>query len=68
MAEEEFNRIFVDKGLPDDIPDFEVTAEDQIGLAQLMVKVGVAPSNGEAGRLIQCGGVQIDGEKVSDPR
>ncbi len=68
MAEEEFNRIFVDKGLPDDIPDFEVTAEDQIGLAQLMVKAGVAPSNGEAGRLIQGGGVQIDGEKISDPR
>lgn len=67
-AEDEFNRIFVEKGLPDEVPDFEVTAEDQVGLAALMVKAQLAASNSEAGRLIQGGGVQIDGEKVSDPR
>ncbi|UOF02694.1 tyrosine--tRNA ligase [Bdellovibrio reynosensis] len=67
-AEEEFNRIFVDKGLPDEVPDFEVSSEAQVGLAPLMVKAGMAASNSEASRLIQGGGVQIDGEKVSDPR
>ncbi|ASD64384.1 tyrosine--tRNA ligase [Bdellovibrio bacteriovorus] len=67
-AEDEFNRIFVEKGLPDEVPDFEVSAEDQVGLAALMVKAQLAASNSEAGRLIQGGGVQIDGEKVSDPR
>ena len=50
------------------MPDFEVSAEDQVGLAALMVKAQLAASNSEAGRLIQGGGVQIDGEKVSDPR
>ncbi|MFV8259768.1 tyrosine--tRNA ligase [Bdellovibrio bacteriovorus] len=67
-AEDEFNRIFVEKGLPDEVPDFEVEAETQVGLAALMVKAQLAASNSEAGRLIQGGGVQIDGEKVSDPR
>ncbi|CAE79099.1 tyrosine--tRNA ligase [Bdellovibrio bacteriovorus] len=67
-AEDEFNRIFVEKGLPDEVPDFEVEAETQMGLAALMVKAQLAASNSEAGRLIQGGGVQIDGEKVSDPR
>lgn len=67
-AEDEFNRIFVDKGLPDDVEEFSVAPEVQAILSQLMVKAGLAASNSEAGRLIQGGGVQIDGEKVSDPR
>ncbi|WP_374078828.1 tyrosine--tRNA ligase [Bdellovibrio bacteriovorus] len=67
-AEDEFNRIFVDKGLPDDVPDFEVEAEAQVGLPALMVKAGLVASNGEGSRLIQGGGVQIDSEKVSDPK
>ena len=69
-AEDEFNRIFVDKGMPDEIPDFvisrsEIPAEG-IGIGPLMVKAGLAASNSEAGRLIQGGGVQIEGQKVSD--
>lgn len=67
-AEDEFNRIFVDKGMPDEIPELEVSAEAQVGLVSLLVKAGAAASNSEGTRLIQGGGVQIDGEKVSDPR
>lgn len=67
-AEDEFNRIFVDKGLPDQIEEFVVSAEVQAGLCPLMVKANMAASNGEASRLIAGGGVQIDGAKVSDPR
>ncbi|MEK2644750.1 tyrosine--tRNA ligase [Bdellovibrio sp. BCCA] len=67
-AEDEFNRIFVEKGLPDDVPEFEVEAEAQVGLPALMVKAGLVASNGEGSRLIQGGGVQIDSEKISDPK
>lgn len=66
QAEEEFNRIFVNKGLPDDVPEFSVAAQLQVPLVQLMVKVGFAASNSEAGRLITAGGVQMDQEKVSN--
>lgn len=67
-AEDEFNRIFVEKGLPDEVPEFAVDAEAQVGLPALMTKAGLCASNGEGSRLIQGGGVQIDGEKVSDPK
>ncbi len=48
-----------------EIPAAEV--EGEVGLLTLLVKAGIAPSNGEARRLVQQGGISIDGEKVSDP-
>lgn len=62
-AEDEFNRIFVDKGLPDQIEDYvyETSAHNslQIGLVQLMVLSKVATSNSEATRLITGGAVAL---------
>ncbi len=37
-----------------------------IGVLTLLVKCGLAASNGEARKLVQGGGVSIDGEKVAD--
>ncbi len=68
MAEEEFHRIFVDKGLPDEVPEIELSAENQKGFCVLMVQLGLAQSNSEAARLIQGGGVQLDGQKLSDAK
>ena len=48
-----------------EIPAAEV--EGEVGLLTLLVKAGIAPSNGEARRLVQQGGISIDGEKVTDP-
>lgn len=67
-AEEEFNRMFVDKGLPDDVPERTLPAEKQVALTALLVRLSLCESNGEASRLIQGGGVQIDGLKVTDHR
>ena len=38
-----------------------------IGVLDLLVKAGLAPSRGEAKRLVVQGGVAVDGEKVADP-
>ena len=69
-AEAEFNRIFVQKDLPDEIPEYEIpseeTPEGKIWLVKLLVLAGFAKSNGEARRLIQGGGVYIDGTTVDD--
>lgn len=55
-----------------DMPEAELTEADfeegSIGILNLLVKAGLAPSNGEARRNVQQGGVSIDGEKVSDVR
>ena len=63
--------IFVSGGASADMPTTELTAEDvpedSIGVLSLMVKCGLAKSNGEARRLIQQGGVLIADEKVTDP-
>lgn len=66
-AEDEFNRIFVDKGMPDQVEEITVSPQ-QIGLTQLMTTVGITASNSEATRLIQGGGVQINQQKISDSK
>ncbi len=54
------------------MPEVELTEADfeegRIGILNLLVKAGLAPSNGEARRNVQQGGVSIDGEKVEDAR
>ena len=67
-AEDEFNRIFVDKGLPDEVPELKMAAEKNLGLSALMVKAGLVSSNGEGSRLIQGGGVSLNGEKIADAK
>ena len=53
-----------------DMPEVKLTDDDftdgQIGILNLLVKAGLAASNGEARRNVQQGGVSIDGEKVDD--
>ncbi|MFZ5948758.1 MAG: tyrosine--tRNA ligase [Stygiobacter sp.] len=65
-AENEFDNIFVKKGLPDEIPEISFENQNEIEILDLIVKVGFAPSKGEARRLLVQGGVSIDGEKISD--
>lgn len=67
-AEDEFNRIFVDKGLPDQIDDFFIEANQSLTAVQLLVKTGCTQSNGEAQRLIAGGGVSLNQQKMSDPK
>ncbi len=66
-AEEEFDRIFISKGLPDEIPEFNIKEDKEINILELIVLVNFAPSKGEARRLVTQGGVSIDGEKINDP-
>ena len=64
-AEAEFDRIFIKKEIPDDIPETEIE-ENEINILDLVVKVGFAPSKGEARRLVIQGGVMIDNIKTED--
>ncbi len=66
-AEEEFDRIFIDKSLPDNVEEFRVKSENgALTVSTLLVEAKLASSKGEARRLIEQGGVSIDGERVSD--
>ncbi len=66
-AEEEFDRIFVDKSLPDVVKEFQIKAGNGVkNIAALLVSASLATSNSDARRLIEQGGVSIDGEKITD--
>lgn len=63
-AEEDFNRRFVKKEVPDEIEEVSVKAQTY-RLADLVVASGLVPTKGEAKRLIEQGGVKINGEKAT---
>ena len=52
-------------GIPDDIPDV-VLAGAPLGIGALLKQAGLVPSTSEALRLIEQGGVRLDGAVVSD--
>ena len=63
-AQEDFINVVSNKGVPDDIESVKIDAEKSI--LDLLVELSFVQSKGEAKRLIQGGGVKIDGEKISD--
>jgi len=65
-AEEEFDRIFIKKEIPDEVPKFIWKKGNQSGILDLLITTNLAPSKGEARRLVIQGGVSIDGVKVDD--
>lgn len=69
-AQQAAKSIFGDGQSSENMPTTTLTDEDftdgQIGVLTLLVKCGLAASNGEARKLVQGGGVSIDGQKISD--
>ncbi len=66
-AFEEFERIFVNKDLPDTIDDIEIELKSVVIRADdMLVATELAPSKKEARRLIEQGGVSVDGEKIEN--
>ncbi len=63
-AEEEFDRVFKLRELPDVIVERPLAAKIW-KLSRMMVETDIAPSMAEARRLIEQGGVKVDGERVS---
>jgi len=71
-ADDEFERVHKAHEVPDEMPEVAVPADlcDAAGHARItavLVAAGLAPSSGEAKRLVQQGGVSFDGAKVTDP-
>lgn len=64
-AEEEFNRLFVRKELPEQMQEFELPA-GKYEVSDLLFQTNLAASKKEAKRLIEQGGVKICGERVSN--
>lgn len=68
-AVEEFERIFVNKGLPDVMPEapFALSAlSGACDVSSVLKELGLVSSTSEARRLIEGGGLEIGGEKIRE--
>lgn len=64
-AIEEFDKLFIKKEIPDDIPEMKMN-EDEMKLTELLSFTKLTESNSNSRRMIEQGAVSINGEKISD--
>lgn len=63
----DFESRFRQGGIPDDLQDFTLDADGAgVGIAQALKAAGLTGTTSEALRMIDQGGVRLDGEKISD--
>ena len=65
-AAAEFEKVFAQGQLPDDIAEVAI-ADPTISIKQLLMACSLVQSGGEAKRMVAQGAVSIDGQKVTDP-
>lgn len=71
-AEERFDRVHRERELPEEVPEVELapdwaTREGRFWVPNLLYRTGLASSKAEARRLIEQGGVRLDGRPLVDP-
>jgi tyrosyl-tRNA synthetase len=70
-AEATFDRVHRDRDLPSEIEEFPIpddaVKDGRVWLPRLLVGAGFASSNAEARRLLEQGGVSLDGRPLKDP-
>ena len=66
-AQDHFVKTIQNKETPDEV-ETKKLSNSKYELADLLVETGLAPSKGEARRLIDQRGVKIDGEVISNPK
>jgi tyrosyl-tRNA synthetase len=66
LAANEFDNVFAQNKLPDDIPEVEIAAEP-ITAAKLLLHCKLVASGGDAKRMIKQSAASIDDKKLSDP-
>ena len=68
-AKEGFKNLFVKKETPDDVEEVIVKAEgEKMWLPKVLVEAGAAKSTSDAMRLMEQGGLKVNGEKVIDKK
>jgi tyrosyl-tRNA synthetase len=65
-AKEYFQKVFVEKDIPDDIPEYLIP-EGEVYITKLLNESGLCQSSGEAKRLIAQGGVYLNSNRIVSP-
>lgn len=66
LAEQDFINRFQKGAIPDQMPEFELVGE--IAIANLLKEAGLVETTSEAIRMINQGGVKIDGKRIDDSK
>ena len=67
-AEAHFRQVFQRRENPDEMPEIRITSSAAgVPIIDIVLQAGFAASKGQARRLVQQGGVSLDGSKVADP-
>ncbi|MBE0585894.1 MAG: tyrosine--tRNA ligase [Desulfofustis sp.] len=66
QAEDNFANVFSKNEVPDDLPEYALSATEAVWLPKLLVDAGLVSSTSEGRRMIDQQAVSIDGEKVTD--
>ncbi len=67
-AEETANALFGGGANMDNVPTVEIEMTADMGVLDFLVATKLFPSKSEARRMVEQGGIQIDGNKIVDPR
>lgn len=65
-ALEDFQTRFQRNAIPDDIPEVSLAGEGGISVVAVLKQAGLTASTSEAIRMIDQGGVRLDGDKLTD--
>ncbi|MED2971658.1 tyrosine--tRNA ligase [Fictibacillus sp. B-59209] len=65
-AEQHFLRVFQKGALPEEIPEVKWNGDRNVAVVELLVDLQLLSSKSEARKMIQNGGVKLNGKKVSD--
>ena len=65
-AAAQFDKVFAEKKLPDDIAEVEISPEP-VAASRLLLHCGLVSSGSEAKRMVKQSAVSVDGDKVTDP-
>ncbi|RJQ25397.1 tyrosine--tRNA ligase [Candidatus Parcubacteria bacterium] len=66
-AENYFEKAFQKGETPEDIPNINIKIQDKISVSDILLKANLVSSKTEAKRLIEQGGVEIEGKRINNP-
>lgn len=67
-AEETAAALFGGGANLDNMPSVEIEMSDDMGILDFLVATGLFPSKSEARRMVEQGGIQLNSEKITDPK
>jgi tyrosyl-tRNA synthetase len=68
-AQREFQSTYQSHGVPEHVPEFRLTTDGEtLWIAKALSLAGLVKTSSEGRRLVEQGGVEVDGERITDPQ